>query len=74
MGINIKFLNKKIYKGEKKADIKITSPKSIKAINCPTNLNSGAIDEFPSNFLVAAAKGVSYFKKLEELNQRKPKT
>ncbi|MDC2989673.1 3-phosphoshikimate 1-carboxyvinyltransferase [Candidatus Pelagibacter sp.] len=71
MGINIKFLNKKIYKGEKKADIKIISPKSIKAINCPTNLNSGAIDEFLVIFLVAAkAKGISYFKKLDELNQK----
>ena len=46
MGVNINFINKKIYKGEKNADIKIKSPKILKPINCPTNLNSGAIDEF----------------------------
>ena len=71
MGIKIKFLNESIYKGEKKADIKIISPKAIKPINCPTKLNSGAIDEFLVIFLVAAkARGISYFKKLEELNQK----
>ena len=30
MGVKIKFINKKIYKGEKNADIKIESPKSLK--------------------------------------------
>ena len=71
MGVNIIFKNKKIYKGEKIADIKIISPKSIKSINCPSKLNSGTIDEFLVIFLVAAkAKGVSYFKGLEELNQK----
>ena len=71
MGIKINFLNVNIYKGEKKADIKIISPKTIKPINCPTKLNSGAIDEFLVIFLVAAkARGISYFKKLEELNQK----
>ena len=71
MGVKIIFKNKKIYKGEKIADIQIKSPKKIKAINCPANLNSGAIDEFLVIFLVAAkAKGVSYFKNLEELNQK----
>ena len=71
MGVKIKFINKKIYKGEKNADIKIESPKSLKAINCPSKLNSGAIDEFLVIFLLAAkAKGVSYFKDLAELNQK----
>ena len=71
MGIKIKFKNQKIYKGEKIADIKISSTKSIKAINCPPKLNSSAIDEFLVIFLVAAkAEGVSYFKNLEELNQK----
>jgi 3-phosphoshikimate 1-carboxyvinyltransferase len=71
MGVRIIFKNKKTYKGEKKADIKILSTKNIKAINCPTELNSGAIDEFLVIFLVAAkAKGVSYFKNLSELNQK----
>ncbi len=71
MGVKIKLTNKKKYKGEKKADINVIGPKSIKPINCPTKLNSEAIDEFLVIFLVAAkAKGVSYFKNLEELNQK----
>ena len=71
MGIKINLLKKKFYKGEKIADIEIKSPKFIKAINCPSKLNSGAIDEFLVIFLVAAkAKGVSYFKGLSELNQK----
>ncbi len=71
MGISIKFKNKKTYKGEKKADIKIVSARKIKAIDCPPKLNSGAIDEFLIIFLVAAkAKGISYFKNLSELNQK----
>ena len=38
----------------------------------PTKLNSGAIDEFLIIFLVAAkANGVSYFKDIGELNQKK---
>ena len=72
MGVNIIFKNIKYYKGEKIADIKVTSPKSIKSINCPAKLNSSAIDEFLVIFLVAAkAKGVSYFKNLGELNQKR---
>ncbi len=71
MNIKINFKNTKAYKGEKNADIEIKSPKKIKAINCPSSLNSGAIDEFLVIFLVAAkAKGVSYFKNLSELNEK----
>ena len=71
MGVNFIFKNKRIYKGEKIADIKIKSPKNLKPINCPSKLNSGAIDEFLLIFLVAAkAKGISYFKNLDELNQK----
>ena len=71
MGIRIIYKNIKIYKGEKIADIKIKSPKTIRSINCPAKLNSGAIDEFLIIFLVAAkAKGISYFKKLAELDQK----
>ncbi len=71
MGIIIILKNQRIYKGEKIADIKIKSPKRIKSINCPSNLNSGAIDEFLIIFLVAAkANGISYFKDLGELNQK----
>ena len=71
MGANIIFQNQRTYKGEKLADIKIEGSKKLKAINCPTNLNSGAIDEFLIIFLVAAkAKGISYFEDLAELNQK----
>ena len=71
MGVKIIFKNKKIYKGEQNADIEVTSPKILKSINCPTRLNSGAIDEFLVIFLIAAkAKGVSYFKDLAELDQK----
>ena len=71
MGVKIFFKNKKTYKGEKKADIKVVSATNIKAINCPPQLNSGAIDEFLVIFLVAAkANGVSYFRNLSELNQK----
>ena len=71
MGVKILYKNQKIYKGEKKADITVKSSKHIKSINCPSKLNSGAIDEFLVIFLVAAkAKGISRFKDLAELNQK----
>ena len=71
MGVIISFQNKRTYKGEKIADIKVKSPKYLKSINCPSKLNSGAIDEFLIIFLVAAkANGISYFKDLSELNQK----
>jgi 3-phosphoshikimate 1-carboxyvinyltransferase len=71
MGAQISFKNKKNYKGEKIADIYIKSSTNLKAINCPSKLNSSAIDEFLIIFLVAAkAKGVSYFKDISELNQK----
>ncbi len=71
MGVKIKIINQKLYKGEKIADMQIQSQKNLKPINCPTKFNSAAIDEFLLIFLLAAkAKGVSYFKKLSELNQK----
>ena len=71
MGVKIKLDNIKIYKGEKISDIIIKSSKNLKSINCPSRLNSGAIDEFLIIFLIAArAKGVSYFKDIGELNQK----
>tara|TARA_Y100001958_G_C21216537_1_gene541934 strand:- start:64 stop:1389 length:1326 start_codon:yes stop_codon:yes gene_type:complete len=71
MGVSIIYKNQKIYKGEKIADIKIKSPKQLKAINSPSKLNTGAIDEFLVIFLIAAkAKGISFFKDLSELNQK----
>ncbi len=71
MGVRILQKNKRIYKGERIADLTIKSSKKFKPINCPTKLNSSAIDEFLLIFLVAAkANGVSYFKGLSELNQK----
>ena len=71
MGIQVKMMNIKSYKGEKIADLFIKSKENIKPINCPTNLNSSAIDEFLLIFLIAAkADGISFFKGLSELNQK----
>ena len=71
MGVSIKFKKKQKYKGEIVADILVNSSKKLKAINCPSKLNSGAIDEFLIIFLVAAkANGTSYFKNIGELNQK----
>ena len=52
MGVMISFKNKKNYKGEMIADVFVRSPKILKPINCPSNLNSGAIDEFLLIFLI----------------------
>ena len=71
MGVKIHLKNRKIHYGESIADISVSSVKNLKAINCPKNLTSSAIDEFLIIFLVAAkAKGVSIFKNLSELNQK----
>ena len=71
MGAKISFKKIKNYRGEKVSDILIKSSKNLKAINCPSELNSSAIDEFLVIFLAAArAKGVSYFKDISELNQK----
>ncbi|WP_415304121.1 3-phosphoshikimate 1-carboxyvinyltransferase [Candidatus Pelagibacter sp. Uisw_090] len=71
MGAKILLKNPRNYKGEKIADILILSSSNLKAINCPSELNSSAIDEFLVIFLVAAkAKGISYFKDVSELNQK----
>ena len=71
MGVEILLFNKKIYKGEPIADIFVRSPKKLKSINCPSKLNSEAIDEFLVIFLIAAkAEGISFFKNLNELNKK----
>ena len=71
MGVKIFLKRVHNYKGEKIAVLYAESTKTLKAINCPSKLNSAAIDEFLLIFLVAAkAKGVSYFKNLSELNQK----
>ena len=71
MGANIIIKNKRNYKGERIANIHVKSKNYFKSIRCPTKYNTSAIDEFLILFLVAAkAKGVSYFKDLDELNQK----
>ena len=71
MGVEINFRNKRFYKGELIADIFVKGSKNLKSINCPSSLNASSIDEFLLIFLVAAkAKGVSFFKNLNELNQK----
>ena len=72
MNCKIMLKNKKIYKGEKIADIIVKSSKELKPINCPSSLNSSAIDELLLIFLVAGtkAKGISKFNKLSELNKK----
>ena len=71
MGAKVKFKNKRNNFGEVIADICVSNQKSFKAINCPVELNSNAIDEFLIIFLLASkASGVSYFKKLGELNKK----
>ena len=74
MGANIKLERKKIYNGEKIANIHVKSKDNLKAINCPPKLNSSAIDEFLIIFLVAAkSKGISKFKDLGEMNKKESK-
>ena len=71
MGAKIILKNQRSYRGEKVSNILIESSNNLKAINCPSELNSSAIDEFLVIFLVAAkAKGISYFKDLSELNKK----
>ena len=71
MGAGIKLLNIRKNNNEKCADIYVKSKKNFKRINCPTKLNSSAIDEFLIIFLVAAkANGISTFKNLSELNKK----
>mgnify|MGYP000443979269 CR=1 FL=1 len=71
MNCSIFFKNKRVYKGEEVADIIVKNSNKIKKINCPSSLNSSAIDEFLVIFLVAAkADGVSSFNNLKELNKK----
>ena len=71
MGAKISLKNIRNYRGEKISDIKINTSKNLRGINCPTRLNSSAIDEFLIIFLAAAkAKGISSFKDISELNQK----
>ena len=74
MGAQIKFFNKKNYKGETVADIFVKSTNNLKPVNLNPKLNSSAIDEFLLIFLVASkCNGVSKFTKLSELNKKESK-
>jgi len=71
MNAKIRIVNKKYYKGEYIGDIKIKSSKNLKSINCPSSLNSSAIDELILIFLVACkSSGTSIFRNLGELNKK----
>ncbi len=74
MGSKIKFINKRIYKGESISDIYIKSNRNLNAIKPNSKINSSAIDEFLLIFLVASVcKGISIFKNLGELNKKESK-
>ena len=71
MNAKIKLKNKKIYNGEEVSDIVIKSSKNLRSINCSTEMNSRSIDELIIIFLVCAkAKGISYFKNIQELRHK----
>ena len=71
MGAKIYLKNTRNYRGEKISDIKIKTSNNLRGINCPSELNSSAIDEFLIIFLAAAkAKGISSFRDISELNQK----
>ena len=74
MGARIKLRNKNVYNGENIADIHVKSTEYLKGSDCPSNLNSAAIDEFLIIFLAATrAKGISKFKDLGEMNKKESK-
>ena len=71
MRAKIKITNIKNYKGEKVADIFVTSSNNLIGIDCPKSLNTKSIDEFLIIFLVCAkAKGISRFIGINELRQK----
>ena len=71
MNANIKIKNNKVINNEPVGDIYVKSSSSLRAINCNSEINSRAIDEFPLIFLLCAkAKGVSFFKNIEELRHK----
>ncbi len=71
MGAKIRLKKRRLYNGERIANIYIKSKNVLNAVNCPAELNSSAIDEFLIIFLVAAkANGISRFKELGEMNKK----
>jgi len=70
MKAKISLKNIKTMNGEKRGDITVKSSKLI-GINCPSSLVPSAIDEFPIIMIAAAAaKGVSIFSGLHELEKK----
>ena len=51
MNAKIKLQNKRLYKGEEIADIFVKSNNNFKSINCPSSLNSSAIDELLTYYM-----------------------
>ncbi len=71
MNVKIQVKNNKLINNELVGDIYVKSTNSLKAINCNSEINSRAIDEFPLIFLLCAkAKGISFFKKIGELRHK----
>ena len=71
MKAKIQITNIKNYKGERVADIFVTSSNNLIGIDCPKSLNTKSIDEFLIIFLVCAkAKGISRFIGINELRQK----
>ena len=71
MKAKIKVTNIKNYKGEKVADIFVSSSENLIGVNCPKSLNTKSIDEFLIIFLLCAkAKGISKFIGINELREK----
>jgi len=71
MKAKIKLQNRRIYNGEKIADIDVRSSKKLKPINCPSEMNSRSIDEFLLIFLTCSvANGISKFRNIGELRNK----
>jgi len=71
MNVNIRIINSKLVNNELVGDIYVKSANNLISINCNSELNSRAIDEFPLIFLLCAkAKGISFFKKIGELRHK----
>ena len=70
MNANIKIKNLKKKSGEHVGNIFVKSG-SLKPINCPKELVSSAIDEFPLLFIIASViKGVCKFSGINELRHK----
>ena len=74
MNARITIKNKKIKSQEIIGDIYAESSPNLKSFICPKFLNSNLIDDFVCLFYICSrSKGVSYFKGLQELQQKESK-